>query len=43
VAKRVTTKKKFWAFKALANNEAELTIYGRLQIHKVVGLAMGTK
>ena len=28
--KKVTAKKKFWAFKALANNEGELTIYGEI-------------
>ena len=30
VAKKVTPKRKFWAFKALANNEGELTIYGEI-------------
>ena len=30
MAKKVTAKKKFWAFKALPNNEGELTIYGEI-------------
>lgn len=30
MAKKVTAKKRFWAFRALANNEGELTIYGEI-------------
>ena len=30
MAKKVNAKKKFWAFRALANNEGELTIYGEI-------------
>ncbi|TGE33332.1 head maturation protease, ClpP-related [Desulfosporosinus sp. Sb-LF] len=30
MAKKTAAKKKFWAFKALANNEGELTIYGEI-------------
>jgi ATP-dependent Clp protease protease subunit len=30
VTKKVTAKKKFWAFKALPNKEGELTIYGEI-------------
>jgi len=30
MAKKLNAKKKFWAFKALAYNEGELTIYGEI-------------
>ena len=30
VAKKVTAKKKFWAFKSLADNKGELTVYGEI-------------
>lgn len=30
MAKKKTAKKKYWAFKALTNNESELTIYGEI-------------
>ncbi len=30
MAKKVTAKNKFWAFKALADNKGELTIYGEI-------------
>ena len=30
MAKKVTAKKKFWTFKALANKQGELTIYGEI-------------